>query len=183
VRRAIAGATLAVSLAACPSPPVGGTDGDGAHEGGERPVGSSSPLPDSPLDPIRDQVLEGADVPEGARVAALVVRADVGFAASDPSADLEWQRVGLVLAPFGLRLFERAPRGVTRDDHGAPASDPSVAPIASALAAATPLTADECATLPEGACEPLSSLEIADEVAARPVRRIAIATVGTLPLD
>ena len=182
VTRALAAFATAVAVGACPTPsPDDGTAGDD-HGGGEEPVtGATSALPDSPLDPIRDHAL--ADLPEGTSVTALIVRADVAYAAAaDADAEhLEWHRVGLILAPFGLRLFEHTPRGITREDHGEPATDESVAPIANALVNATPLTADECTTLPASTCEPLSTLDVASELPARPVRRIAIATIAPLP--
>ena len=182
VRRALVAASVAGLIAGCPSPPVEGGEGEGTHAGSERPEAPPGPLPDSPLDPIRDRVLASASSPGGAQVAALIVRADVAFAASDEGTGLEWHRIGLVLAPFGLRVFERAPRGVVRDEHGSAATDPSVAPIARALEVATPLTAGECATLPEGVCEHLSALEVVELPAERSAHRIAIASVGTLPL-
>lgn len=175
---------LALLVAACPAPPVenGGGGGDGA--GGEDGAGSPDRvLPSSALDPLAAPLIARArDRVSGGEVRAIVVRADVAIAADD---SLSWIRVGLVLGPFGLRWFERAPRGI-EDAAGyglEPGADARAGAIARAVESeAAWLSAEDCQVLSAAVCQGMLSEELvrAEEAIAGDVRRVAIGSVGAL---
>jgi hypothetical protein len=195
--RALARLAILAALACasgCPTPPGDEAGTGGATAGGEdggRGATDTARFPESALDPWAGALLaqararagEAAGASDGsrARIAALVVRADVAFPHADGG--LRWVRASFVLGSFGLRLVELAPRGITDPEHGEPPSSAAGEAVARAAAAAASIPAlseTDCSALPAAACEPLLTLDRTAPPEATAPARVALAAIGAI---
>lgn len=152
-------------LAGCGGPPRdgrggGGTDDD-ATTGGEGDAHQAgSVFERSLLGPAARRAVEHARpaMPPGAAPVAFLLRADVAVPGEE-EAGLTWYRLGLLLGPAGLRLFELSPRAIVEEEHGEDVGSVS-ADASELLAAVRAASAGEVPLLSEADCGALGGPSI-----------------------